>query len=52
MQGVVGLPRHGEADVEALLDLAHLLVSRAGEQVLQQQLVFGNPESEGVGIAL
>ena len=50
VQGVVGLPRHREADVEALLDLADLLVSRAGEQVLQQQLVFGNPRSENVGL--
>ena len=47
MEGVVCLPGDREADVQPLLDLAHLLVGGAGEEVLEEQLVLGDP-GEGV----
>ena len=47
VEGVVGLPGDGEADVQPLLDLADLLVGGAGEEVLEEELVLGDPGEWG-----
>jgi hypothetical protein len=37
---------YGETDVQSVPDFSKLIVIAAGEEILQQQLVLGNPKTE------